>query len=393
MMCWRVTQRIVVAAMAASLLCCTVAQAKGRPKQAAYTIVPFIHPDYVSTRSAVSDLNEEGQAVGFVELANGNALAVHLDLATGVYTSLPGGGPSTSAGGVNDLNQIVGKDGDFGAFWSSPSASPEPLLPLDPTTDLPPGTLSLGVQSGALDINEDGIVIGGSEEFFEVDNGEDEPKTYFSIRTSVVWRVAGGVVTEGPLPLPPLNGHAESHAGPGSLNELVGGSAQVAGYSSGPSEAVVWTIRLNSDGTLALPGAPVSLSPSQSKGNGINNLGDVCGRWDKRPFVALAGQDPEALPVPRNTQDGYADAINDLREIVGFLDIQKSTGGMINPPQWHAYLWRGDQMIDLGKQIASNSGWDKLEWATTINNAGIIAGWGKFDVNHRGFLLIPNLSN
>ncbi len=47
-------------------------------------------------------------------------------------------------------------------------------------------------------------------------------------------------------------------------------------------------------------------------------------------------------------------------------------------------------MIDLGKQIASNSGWDKLEWATTINNAGVIGGWGRFDVQHRGFLLIPN---
>ncbi len=292
----------------------------------------------VSTRSGVSDLNggtlEEGYAVGWVELAEGNAQAVHLDLATGFYTTLSGDGPSTSAGGVNNLNQIVGKDGAFGAFWSSPTANPVPLLPLPPTTPQP-GMESVSVGSGASAINEDGIVIGGSSELFQVDNG-DGTYSFVTLSTGVVWRVvvdSDGIHVDGPRPLLPLNGHVESHAGPGNLNELVDGSAQVAGYSSGPREAVVWTIGLNPDGTLAPPGTPVSLSPSPSRGNGINNLGDVCGRSDKRPFVALAGQDPQTLPVPRNTQDGYADGINDLGEIVGQLEIQKKTrGGTIDPP-------------------------------------------------------------
>lgn len=382
--------------LAASLIYCPAVQAKKPdkpPGEAAYAIVPFMPPDVTTVSGGVSDLNEEGHAVGWVELTDGNSQAVHLDMATGVYTTLPGG-PSTSAGGVNNLNQIVGKDGDFGAFWSSPLADPEPLPPLDLTIGLPLGTQSVGVQSGALDVNDSGIVIGGSVEFFEIDNG-DGTYSYDTVGTAVVWRVSvdsAGVNVDGPLPLLPLNDHVKSFAGLGCLNEVMGGTAQVTGYSSGPREAVIWTITLNSEnGTLALPGPPVSVSPSTSRGNGINNLGDVCGRSDKRPFVVLAGQDPETLPVPRNTQDGYADGINDFGEIVGQLDIQKKTrNGMIDPPQWHAYLWRDGHMIDLGKQIASNSGWDKLKWANTINNAGVIGGWGHFDVQHRGFLLIPS---
>ena len=379
--------------LAACLACLTPVQAKGPPKQAAYTIVPFMLQDSVSTASGVSDLNDEGHAVGWVEWADGNVQAVHLNLATNLYTTLPGGS-STSAGGVNNLNQIVGKDGDFGAYWSGPWANPVPLPPLPPAISLPAGAQSLGVQSGALDINDSGIVIGGSSELFEIDNG-DGTYSYDMVDTAVVWLVtldSAGVNVDDPLPLLPLDGHAESFVGTGCLNEITGGAAQAAGYSSGPSEAVIWTIGLNQDGTLALPGPPVSLSPSTSRGNGINNFGDACGRSNRRPFVALDGQDPETLPVPRNTQDGYADAINDSGEIqiVGSLDIQRSRGGTIGPPQWHAYLWRNGQPIDLGVQIDSRSGWDGLRWADTINNAGVIGGWGRFDVQHRGFLLIPN---
>jgi hypothetical protein len=58
-------------------------------------------------------------------------------------------------------------------------------------------------------------------------------------------------------------------------------------------------------------------------------------------------------------------------------------------PQY-AYLWKGGEAIDLFKQIPKQSGWQYLTWAGSINNAGLIAGFGRFDVNRRGFILIPN---
>jgi hypothetical protein len=53
-------------------------------------------------------------------------------------------------------------------------------------------------------------------------------------------------------------------------------------------------------------------------------------------------------------------------------------------------LWKNGEMIDLLTQIDRDSGWDRLWSATTINDAGIIGGRGRFDVDSRGFLLIPN---
>ena len=47
-------------------------------------------------------------------------------------------------------------------------------------------------------------------------------------------------------------------------------------------------------------------------------------------------------------------------------------------------------MIDLEKQIDRKSGWESLTGARVINDAGVIAGSGCFDVNPRGFLMIPN---
>jgi hypothetical protein len=388
---FKTLQRTLALTAAACLLCFTIAQAKKPvrpPREAAYTIVPFMPPDVTTISSGVADLNEQGHAVGWEEFPNGDVQALHFNMETSAYTTLSGGA-ATGAEGVNNLNQIVGSNGDFGAFWDSPTNGPILLLPLDPTDD----PQSVRVVFWATDINDDGVVIGASMESFGFENEDGTTSITSTLLTGVVWRVvvdnAGVAHVDGPLPLLPLNGHIESFAG--CLNELAGGSAQVTGYSSGPREAVLWTIDLNpEDGTLALPGPPVSLIPLRSQGAGINNFGDVCGQSDSRPFVALAGQDPQTLPVPRNTQDGYADDINDMGEIVGQLDIHKNKGGAIGPPRWHAYLWSNGEPIDLHKQIDQNSGWDKLKWANTINNAGVIGGWGSLDVDRRGFLLIPN---
>ena len=96
------------------------------------------------------------------------------------------------------------------------------------------------------------------------------------------------------------------------------------------------------------------------------------------------------LDVPRDTQDGYALDVNDFGEVVGELDTRKVKGGQTSAPRWHAYMWRNGTRVELGKQIDQSSDWDKLSTASTINNAGLIGGVGRFDVQRRGFLMIPN---
>jgi hypothetical protein len=326
---WTRKPGIVAVAVAACLLCNTVAQAKGPPKQAAYTIIPFLPPNFASTSSSVEDLSDEGYAVGVVEVDGGGLQAVHLDVTAGVYTSLQDG---IRANGVNDHNETVGvmQIGDFvnAAFWSDPSAPPVPLPPFL-ASNLPPAAQSVGVNSGAFAINNDGIVIGGSSELLEVDHG-DGAFSYDTIDTVVVWRVivdGPNVAVDGPIELPPL--YAGAEGGAFDINETVGGTAQIVGRSG--DQAVVWSIELNAeDGTLLTPEAPVPVSTpgaSWSTGWGINNRMDISGRMQSDsvdfdvPFVALAGQEAQRLSIPRGTVNGYANDISDTGAIVGSLRI------------------------------------------------------------------------
>ena len=95
----------------------------------------------------------------------------------------------------------------------------------------------------------------------------------------------------------------------------------------------------------------------------------------------------QPLPVPRGTVSGRAHAINNLGEIVGWLDIVPKNYAGFYP---YAYLWKDGAMVNLEKQIDDDSGWDRLWYAYVINDGGVIAGVGRCDVDSRGFLLIPN---
>jgi len=354
----------------------------GGGQTAPYTIVAFRAPapptDFESHDSHVWDLNELGDAVGVEEfrreLANGShqtvRWALHVDMATGTYTQLQ---DCHTAMGVNNLSQIVGRRVSSAhfvpAFWKAPGAAP---------VDLP---LVAGHTEGwASGINDAGMIVG-------ISDGE-----------SVIWRVfvdQDAVAVDGPLPLPPLDGHVAVWGS--DIDELMDGSFQVSGYSRGENgvyenEAVVWTLGINDDGTLATPGLPVGVGtlglsdPSESYANAINIVGDVCGQSDWMPFVAPAGQTAQPMPVPRNTAFGTAFDINNFGEIVGRLDLVDKRGLWVAPC---ACLWKDGDVIDLETQIDRKSGWDQLWGASVINDAGIIAGYGRFDVDPRGFLLIP----
>jgi uncharacterized membrane protein len=320
-------------------------------------------------------MNDMGQATGGFERADGTSQAIHLDLDTGDYTSLAGGSDS-GAGDVNNLNQIVGNSDGIGAFWSNPNTALITLPPL-------PGH----IRSGATRINDSGIVIGGST---------DDASAY---STPVIWRVVvdgNGVASKfGPLELPPVPGGSRTWGA--EITETVGGTALVVGSSfDGTSEqAVVWTIELGANGTLVTPDPPVLLgtlglsNPSFSSASSVNNFGEISGSSDRRPFIAPLGEGPEELPVPRNTLDANALDINDSGECVGYVQIQFKGSNMLDGPLY-AYLWKDGEAIDLFKQIPKRSGWEYLTWAGSINNAGHIAGFGRFDVSRRGFILIPN---
>ncbi len=373
--------RWLAIAVAVGLACCAVALAAKPPKPVtpAYTIMPFMvapPPEFQSQGSWVYDLNERGRAVGYEEfrkeLADGSYAelywGLHLNTASGECTWVPNAHFAT---GINNFNQIVGVTASGGTFWRSPAdAVPVSLPPLSGDT-----------RSAPYAINDAGMVVGNS---LNVD-GE------VILTRGVVWRVVVGetVSVQGPVPLPLLEGDPQAWAI--ALSELSNGSFHVTGYSQRDDafEAIVWTVALDGNGTFT-PGQAVSLveNNAYSSGHGININGDVCGGLGgyPMPFLAPAGQTAQLLPVPRDTTAGVAMSINNLGDIVGYLEIYTKLGRGGD----YAYLWKDGSPIDLTKQIDPAAGWARLWIASVINDAGMIGGSGPRDIQWRGFVLIPN---
>lgn len=77
--------------------------------------------------------------------------------------------------------------------------------------------------------------------------------------------------------------------------------------------------------------------------------------------------------------------INNASQVVGSSDISYfQNGGR------HAFLWQNGSMIDLALlPEVQAAGWDRLEWASAINERGQIVGTGIRDGVVHGFLLTP----
>jgi hypothetical protein len=343
----------------------------------AYDIIPFAPFDLKSTNSEVADVNEMGtMAVGDAILPSGEHRAAHLNIASGVYTTFADG---IELNGINNHNQMVGEIGGTGAFWDGVSASPVLLPSLSEDTTV----------TSAYRINDAGVII-----------GED------SSGVGVLWLVADGIVADGPLPLPSLPG--DSGATGWEINELQGGLTQVVGQSrdTSGSEAVVWTIEVDEDSQFVAPTTPQALGtlnlgdPTSSWGTGINNSADVVGGnsavvvggSNTQPFFVEAGAAMDQLPLTRKATTGLAWDINDADDIVGHVNIPPN--GSASGPGWNwATLWKEGEPTYLETLIDRQSGWEHLLVASEITNNGVIAGKGYFDIEHRGFLMIPNATS
>jgi len=145
----------------------------------------------------------------------------------------------------------------------------------------------------------------------------------------------------------------------------------------------------------------------ETHGYGINDKGEVVGTadtlqktkagmvithgfiWDKkngmRDIGSLGGVACEAM------------AINNMSQIVGQsqLPVTLTPSPNANGPDDldyltpHAFLWQNGHIYDLNTlAISKPAGW-RLECATSINDHGVIVGWGHIGKGMHGFMLTP----
>ena len=365
--------RWIAIALGIGLVCCAQASAKKPPPEpeepsGGYTIIPFA-PDGVQFDSnGIFGLNDAGDVVGVVGTADGQS-SYHLDLDTGTYTPLPG--RVWSLNGYGDIVGTVSANDETtdGYYLSAPGAEPVLLTPL----------LEGDLWVYAYGINDLRVIVGCSAGTSGV--------------TAVIWRPIlnedGTWSVDGPVPLLPLDGDTSSEAI--DINDpIAGGPFEILGSSD--SQAVIWTVDLNADGTLSVPSDAVSLGTFDGapvRGYAINSWGDICGSSSPslpiyRPFDGPV----QSLNVVRNTSWGRAMDVNDLGQCVGQIE----TVSRSNAHYLSAYFWERPDAdpIDLKKLIDKDSGWS-LSYANYINNNGAIAGNGYYNgvQTWAGFIMVP----
>lgn len=323
-------------------------------------------------------------------------------------------GDNESAGfWINNLGEVVGCSdtatsegypctglvtGQHAFLWS----------PTNGLKDL--ATLSGGNISGAIGINDSGVVVGYS-------NVGNEPATdYFAFQ----WTKSGGMVNLGTLP-----GGVSSAAFEINSSNVIAGDSFV---SNGVVNAASWT-----NGKIkALGGLPKAIFTA---GLDINDSNYVVGQsvfsygpptkshaflWTGSKMIDLGTLSGGIISV--------ASAINASGVIVGQSD-GTSTGGYLHAVMWdtsrkihdlgllaggtysvayavndsdvvvgygnirdnaaHALIWTSSGgMQDLNSLIPANSGW-VLITANSINKAGQITGYGLINGHNHAFLLTP----
>lgn len=313
---------------------------------------------------SVTDLNDAGQVVGMYLDADFNGRAAVWDADGTVHPlGVPGQG-DIQAYAINNHGQVVGSFSDYvapaaGLLWDAAAPSQWTRLHDDPDVNV-----------GPLDINDDGIVVGGfglpaqsrafvwTAEGGLVDYGVEDESVPFQQARWLAVNASGRLV-----------GHYNVHS---STIHAIGGQAGTAGV-----------------GTLG----PMS-AEFASVATAINDAGTVVGLGlaEDRPKLVpvVFGADGSFREIPGavfDLENGCASAINGAGVIVGNAGIGSASGCV---PGGKAWIYRDGEARDLFELVDDAGPFTHFAAAVAINADGVIVGTGRdADDRLRSFRLTP----
>lgn len=332
-----------------------------------YEITPLNLPQENFTYIYPTDINDQGQVVGWVE---GAFVARGFSWMEGQYALLPPlpGSSYSYARAVNNLGQIIGSTQNQNgipkaAFWSSQTAVAQELETSGGNS----------ANAYATDINDDSQITG-----YYTTSGSGNVNAWEGVR----WiRDDRGRFSPDDLPqpvLPPIGVYTAGY-GINNTGQIVG-----SGPTSQPDTlqaALLWSpADVVHELDVIDPTYFVEFQAVE-----INNNGVAVGwatdstaratplRWDTDGNVTPLG-------FPLNSTDTQAVDINESGVIVGTAERWEAQG--------RAVVWIDGDWLELTSRIVGNSGW-VLTGATSINESGQIVGVGLLDGVMTGYLLTP----
>jgi probable HAF family extracellular repeat protein len=302
-------------------------------------------------------INNAGQVTGEVFFPEGWRAFVWEKGSGLTYLIFPPGAYSTYGCSINDSGQVAGRCGR-----REPICEIGPYLPGCQITIFQAVlwegagySLIAGDDSAAYDLNNLGQVVGAD-----------------SSRKAFFWDRDTGLISLGSL-----------WGNLGSVASAVNDAGRVTGMgivrvdpSHNTTQAFIWE---KATGMRDI-GTPLNFVGSGAID--INNAGQVVGEFEQGSFFWENGV---MTPLGTLGSSSYTSAINNSGEVVGWSFTPYSP----SPPYCRAFIWDKDAGIrDLNLFIAVDSGWELLE-ADGINDLGQIVGWGIYNGEQHGFLLVP----
>lgn len=348
---------LLLTTTAVGLLVTCVRAAPPSGSNSSYQIVRLTPPVANLASAIADDLNGSGNVVGDYRTADGATGAYFYRASSRQFTLL---GPALQASGINAQDVIVGVDDVLhcGLYWSSPTATPTPLLPLAQHT-----------HATARMINQARVVVGSSY------IPEDTPE-HPDYRAIVAWKVSSSGSVLGRVVLPFPDGDLRGTAL--DINEAVNGVTIVVGTTGDattfPLHAVQWAVQEDEFGQLTLLSGPTIIASNFSGANSLNDASTVVGStvfstggsaW---PFYKLSDGAVIALAGISKATHGSANGINNSGKIVGYQGYISRAQGAVQ----RAVLWNSPtSVVDLNTKVSLGSS-ESLRFATHVNDRGDI---------------------